>query len=83
MAALMSRWILPSECRYDNPISSSRHTIAISASVNTPGFSFHVSLCFLQTAYQVQTAAPCKILHYNPQSVSLHEAAIVAGHAVR
>lgn len=60
LAALMSRWILPSECRYDNPISNSRHTMAISLSVNTPGFNFHVSDCFCEQPTRSRQLPPAR-----------------------
>jgi hypothetical protein len=40
LAALMSRWIFPSEWRYSRPTNSSLQTIAICASVKTPGLSW-------------------------------------------
>jgi len=38
-AALISLWILPSECRYSSPKSSSRQTMAMCVSEKTPGLS--------------------------------------------
>lgn len=40
LAALISRWIFPSEWRYSRPTNSSLQTIAICASVKTPGLSW-------------------------------------------
>jgi len=44
LAALMSRWILPSLWRYWMPRSSSRQTMAMCVSLKFAGLSCHVSV---------------------------------------
>ena len=43
LAALMSRWILPSAWRYSSPRSSSRQMMAMRASEKLPGLSWKMN----------------------------------------
>lgn len=82
----MSRWILPSSCKYCSPIRSSRQTIAICASVNVPGLSYLVSSwtrTIREKLYQIKTTASGQVLHDDPQSPSPDEAPIIPRHMLR
>lgn len=72
LAALISRWILPSVCRYWIPSSSSRQTMAMCASLKFAGFNYQSMLVYSLrgaehvSTYQIQAGSAAEKLHDNP-----------------